>query len=418
MKQSAIDAYLDYAQRYPRRRISPEAVWKAGWIAEELNDLYQAIRLYQLVRKKWPNSSYAREAIFREGFSYYRLGNVAQAENIFSLIRYKNWPDIDRNRAIFWVAMCREKNEDFETAKKLRFKLAENLWDDYYTMKSYLMYKSELDTLLQISSGFKSDKNELLSYANGFSNLLDLFETAFEVKDVLGENYALVTLEDIKLVADTREEWIALAEIYKKLGVYGKAYKTYDYINRKFYRDLPFKDKPFILKERFPFFYDNLIFKYANKYSVEPELVWGIMKQESVFEPKAISWANAHGLMQLMSFTAKDMASYTGDKFRGKEQLLDPEYNIKWGIRYLNILMRQFDFRTEHAVAAYNSGAHRVKRWKKLPGSDNVDVFIENVEFSETRTYVRHVMKNYWAYKLFTSNFQIESDQLFLSYSH
>lgn len=410
-KQEAIDAYVDYAERYPRRRISPEAVWKAAWISEEINDLEQAQALYQKVRKIWKRSSYARDAYFREAFTLFRLGKIEEAEIIFNEIRTKRWPDIEKHRAQYWYSLCKDARNDISGARELRLELARNMWDDYYTMKSYLMHKEDFDSeLISLEEENKSENN----YASGISRLLSHFEEVFEVKNVLGEQYAFGSLEDIKLVAKTIDDWVALAEIYKKLNDYGKAFRTYDYINRKFFADKAYNQKPFIVKERFPFYYDIFIEKYSSKTNIEPELVLALMKQESVFDFSAHSGANAYGLMQLVPATAREMATQKNETFTNNRQLFDPEFNIKLGTHYLEELSRRFDGQKEWILAAYNAGPHRVKRWKKLPGSEQIDVFIENVEFVQTRDYVRKVMKNYWAYKLLHSNFQIGSEDLLL----
>lgn len=410
-KQQAIDAYLDYAQRYPRRRISPEAVWKAAWISEELNDLEQAQKLYQRVRKRWKDSGYAKDAYFREGFTFFRLGNIDEAEKIFNEIRNTKGSDIDKHRAQYWASLCRTSKNDVTGARVLRFELAKKLWDDYYTMKSYLMHKEDFET--EISFPYEEDISSN-NYVNGISKLLSRFEEAFEVKNVLGEQHAFGSLEDIKHAAKSLDDWVAIAEIYKKFNAYGKVFRTYDFINRKFFADKPFSKKPFILKERFPFYYDVFVEKYSASSKIEPELVLALMKQESVFDFKAHSWANAYGLMQLIPATAKEMASQKNELFTNNQQLFDPEFNIKLGTHYLKELSTRFDGQKELILAAYNAGPHRVNRWKQLPGSEQMDVFIENVEFSETRDYVRKVMKNYWAYKLLQSDFQIGSEDLLL----
>jgi soluble lytic murein transglycosylase-like protein/TolA-binding protein len=413
-KQQAIDSYLDYAHRFPRRRLAPEAVWKAAWVSEELQDLAQAQTLYQIIRKRWPNSSLAKEAYFREGFTYFRLGKINYANNVFNEIRFKRWPDVHRNRAQYWASLCSDLQKDPETARNLRLDLARNLWDDYYTMKSYLMHKSDFDSNTDLLEQFEQSSSYQESYASGFSSLLDNFEEAFEVNNVLGEQYAFIALEDIKLVAKSKDEWIALAEIYKKLKAYGKAFRAYDYINKKFFAEIPYTQKTFILKERFPYYYDAYVQKYSNDQNIEPELVLALMKQESVFDFKAHSWADAYGLMQLIPATAKAMSALKRDPLTDLNQLFNPEYNIKLGTQYLKQLSKRFNGQKELVLAAYNAGPHRVSRWKKLPGSDQTDVFIENVEYDQTRDYVRKVMKNYWAYKLLQSNFRIESDKLIL----
>ncbi|MGD9488508.1 MAG: transglycosylase SLT domain-containing protein [Calditrichaceae bacterium] len=416
-KQDAIDAYEDYARRYPRRRNAAESVWKAAWIYEELHEMEKAVVLYREVRTRWPRSEFAKEASFREGFTYYRLGRHPEADAVFTDIRYKRWPDLHTNRARYWSSLCMDAAGDSVSANRLRLSLAKNMWDDYYTMKSYLMQKSYIDSNWSMVKEFKNTPNPLQYYANGFANFIDQFENAFVVRELLGDEYAYAALSDIKLSAKTREEWIALAEIYKKLGAYGKAYRVYDYINKKFFGDVSFVEKSFMLKERFPFYYDNIVDKYAHRYGLEKEMLLSVMKQESVFESNVRSRANAYGLMQLMPFTAKDMARLAGVKYHSTEQLFDPEYNIHLGSLYVKQLFRQFDGRPELVLAAYNAGPNRAKRWMKIDGSDQMDVFIENIEFYETRDYVRKVMKNYWAYKLLNNNFRIEQETSYLGYS-
>ena len=414
-KSNAIKAYKEYGHLYPRRRKAPEAVWKAAWIYEQLGKPDKAVNLYRQVFERWPRSTFAKEAIFREGFGLFRLERYEEAEQVFAQIRFKSWPDFHRNRAQYWSAACRDLQGDTLTARRLRTALARNLWDDYYTMKSYLLEKNYIDDMLQIRQSFNNSTNSLSFYAVGFANLIDEFETAFLIRDLLGEEYGLLALKDIKLSAKTREEWIALAEIYKKFGDYGNAYRVYEYINKKFFKDTPYTLKPFILKERFPFYYDNEIEKYASRYGLEKELILAVMKQESKYERRALSWANAWGLMQLIPATAKNMAHLAGIRLKDNQQLFDPDLNIHLGALYLKQLSRMYEGRKEWMLAAYNAGPRRVERWRKIPRSDQMDVFIENIEFSETRDYVRKVMKNYWAYKLLSSNFQIESEQLIFS---
>ncbi len=405
-KQKAIQAYLDYADRFPRRRLAPEAVWKSAWIAEEQRDLEQARELYQNLRKRWPRNKLSREAWFREGFTLYRLGKISEARDLFLKISTRRWPDTERNRALFWAAMCYEHQGDSLTAESLRARLARHVWDDYYTIKSFLMIPKK-DSTYQALVALQRQPSPVSYQAAGYRALIGKFEAAFEVREVLNEDYAYAALKDTKLKISALDEWIALAEIYKKFNAYGKAYRTYDYINRKFFSDVPFTEKPFILKQRFPYYYDRLVEENSRKRGLETELVLALIKQESVFDFKAHSWANAYGLMQLIPATAREMASFNRQTLRHPEMLFDPGFNVMLGTTYLRYLSKRFNGEKEKILAAYNAGPHRVKRWQQLPGSGEVDVFIENIEFEETRNYVRKVMKNYWAYLLLRHDFDL-----------
>ena len=411
-KRNAINAYLDYAHRYPRRRIAPEAVWKAAWIYEELKDLENALKTYRDLRQGWKNNPYAREAYFREGFTLYRLGRIKEADLIFTIIRLKRWPDVDVNRAQYWSSLCKEIQSDTLTAKQLRLDLAQHLWDDYYTMKSYLIHKDYFDSKLQIKNDFQNSAKSFEYYGKGMANLLSHFDEAFLVRDLLGESYGFAALSDIKLAAKNWQDWMALAEIYKKFGAYNKAFRLYDFINYKFFGDLNYTEKPFILKERFPLYFDDIVAKYARRYNLEQEFILALIKQESAYDPRAHSHANAYGLMQLIPLTAGDMARLAKMRINGIDVLFNPDINVHLGSLYLKQLDKQFDGYKENMLAAYNAGPHRVERWINIEGSEHVDVFIENIEYSETRDYVRQVMKNYWGYKLLGNNFNIDQNKI------
>ncbi len=404
-KQESIDAYLDYAHRYPTRRIAPQAVWKSAWIYEEMNDLPSAMNLYEELIQRWPRNSLRKEAQFRLGLDYYRLEQYEKADSVFNLVAKKRWKDLHITRAQYWQSLCKDKMNNSAAAIAIRGKLSDDPWMNYYTMKSYLKDRDMEDIIFTLRSREDDDAppegdNALLI------NLVNNFEKFFLVEDLLGIRYANCVLENMKLRAKSLTEWINLAEMYKKIAAYNKAYRVYDYINKKYYADVKYSDKFFILKERFPYYYDDIIEKYSQRNNVSKELVLSIVKRESVFDAQAHSLANAYGLMQIIPSTAKELAVLLNEDYRDPQQLLDPEFNVKLGSYYLKRLLKRYDNRYELVLSAYNAGPHRVKTWLKLKDSDMQDIYIENIEFNETRNYVRIVLKNFWAYQLLNYSFR------------
>ena len=159
-----------------------------------------------------------------------------------------------------------------------------------------------------------------------------------------------------------------------------------------------FKNK--ILKIIYPKTYSEFVTIYAEKYNVEENLIYAVIKAESNFEKDAVSHRNALGLMQIMEDTAIDVAKkYNIDinQENAKEDIVTVENNINIGTKYLNVLMEKYKNK-ELAVAAYNAGIGTVDTWieKGIVKQDGSDV--ENIPFKETNNYVRKILKNYEIY--------------------
>ncbi len=137
---------------------------------------------------------------------------------------------------------------------------------------------------------------------------------------------------------------------------------------------------------------------------VERALAFGISRQESEFNPQAVSHAGARGLMQLMPGTAKRTANAYGLPYSKSRLLTDPTYNAKIGITHLGDLLDEFGGSYILTIAAYNAGGGRVNEWiatygdPRTPGIDPID-WVEQIPFSETRNYVQRVLENTQVYR-------------------
>ena len=136
----------------------------------------------------------------------------------------------------------------------------------------------------------------------------------------------------------------------------------------------------------------------------DPAFVKAVVRQESAFDPKAISHAGARGLMQLMPKTAHRVAQRLSIPYSRARLTADPTYNVRIGRAYLLKLLEDYEGSPILALSAYNAGPSRVSRWLKLFGDPNrsaedaVD-WIESIPFYETRNYVQRVLENFTVYR-------------------
>ncbi len=149
----------------------------------------------------------------------------------------------------------------------------------------------------------------------------------------------------------------------------------------------------------FPAQYFETIGRECRKRGLDPYLVLALILQESSFDPRAVSPANAYGLMQLLPPTARLLAKRVGMKRPRTEQLFDPSINIPLGVYHFSDLMKDFDGQEEKALASYNAGSSRVRAWSEEGGYADASEFIESIPFSETRSYVKIILRDRWFYR-------------------
>ncbi|MDM9383041.1 transglycosylase SLT domain-containing protein [Chlorogloeopsis sp. ULAP01] len=148
---------------------------------------------------------------------------------------------------------------------------------------------------------------------------------------------------------------------------------------------------------RYPFPYLKEIEYWSQKRQLNPLLVTALIRQESRFEPKIKSVANATGLMQVLPSTAKWIAPQLKENNKNID-LEDPNDNIMLGTWYLDHTHQQYGNNSLLAIASYNAGPGNVAKWLQTLPREDTDEFVENIPFDETRNYVRQVFGNYWNY--------------------
>jgi soluble lytic murein transglycosylase len=124
-----------------------------------------------------------------------------------------------------------------------------------------------------------------------------------------------------------------------------------------------------------------------------------MLRQESLFNPGAISWADARGLGQIMPATAQGIAQNLKVEGFQEADLLRPVVSIRFGAFYLSRQLAAMDGSLQGALSAYNGGPGNAQRWAGGATIADPDLFTEGIDYPETRGYVRLVYGYYGAYK-------------------
>jgi tetratricopeptide (TPR) repeat protein len=152
----------------------------------------------------------------------------------------------------------------------------------------------------------------------------------------------------------------------------------------------------------FPLAYGNIVEREARKRSLDPLLIHGLIRQESRYDHTAVSRSNAMGLMQLLKGTAYGVAKHNGIALNATQDIFKPDTNIQLGTAYVAYVLKRAEGNAMLAVASYNGGPNAVAKWLKqhqAQGISDMDVYVENIPYDETRDYVRKVFAHYWNYE-------------------
>ena len=148
----------------------------------------------------------------------------------------------------------------------------------------------------------------------------------------------------------------------------------------------------------YPVYYSDIILSLAENYGYDPLLQFALVRQESLYESFIASHAGAQGLSQVMPATGEYIAQRLGLTDYENQDLYRPRMGLVFGAYYLQEQLNTFDGDIPAALSAYNAGPGNAARWHAAAG-DDLDLYLETVNFSETRTYIQRIYSGYVIYR-------------------
>ena len=272
--------------------------------------------------------------------------------------------------------------------KSLAPKLSSYIDKDYFTNSSKYYYYFLLDHNLN-------------------SNFLELNETKNTIKKFVGSNLPLgidraLHLKKINLNYMASREWdfeILKLSDDQILDAANRANNINWFIKSiAAAQKIPTDNNIEILNILYPMPYRETIAKYSKKFKVPESLIYAVIRQESRFNQKARSPANAKGLMQIIPSTGRWILRQLNYKSRTIKKIYNPNINVMMGTFYIKHLSKKLD-NLIFTLASYNAGVRNVSKWSKKYSTKIPEKFIEQIPFYETRNYVKKVLSNYIVYE-------------------
>jgi len=364
----AIDCYRELQQRFPNGGRASYAHWKAAWLTLRQGRNDQAKKDFEDQIAWYPSSSEVPAAL------YWR-GRLAEEDN-----------DSSMAQAYYRTLSLRYRNFYYgELARQRLLKLKVDVAGDdppHYAVLDRVPPINNLDKMIPDevpTDNLRVQKAELL--ANGAL-------TDFAVREL---NAA---------AQEEKGNWAPaeIARLYEDVGRYDMAIETLKHAAPNYFAvDLPILPRSY-WEALFPRAYWPDLRKYASANALDPYLVASLVRQESEFNPNAVSHANAVGLMQLLPKVGRGVAKQEKIRHFSLQQLFTPTTNLRLGTRYFRSMVDKFGS-FEYALAAYNAGTDRVQDWMGQGAYRDPQEFVESIPFTETREYVQNILRNANVYR-------------------
>jgi soluble lytic murein transglycosylase len=374
--------------RYPGQPVAAEAAFLVADLEQDDGRMDRARELFRRTMTLQPTSADAGLAAMRLGGLAYVEGDYQGALDIYEEYRGR-FPEGRRiQQATYWAAQSYQRLGRADLARE-RLTQARAL-----DPLSYYGLRAAEQLGLQGLAIALGPEPAAASEPRGEADVA-LFRLGL-LNRVAIPGAAAFETERLRAHFDTRPNgWYVLAEV---LNQGGQAYEGI-LLGREIQRREG-RLNPRLLRIIYPFPYQDLVLPAARELGLDPFLVAGLIRQESMFNPAAVSPAGAIGLMQIIPSTGEMLARQLGlASFDPQRDLARPEINVRLGTRYLATRLSEYRGDVVSALAAYNAGAHRVERWALFPEYGDPELFAERIPFNETRDYVKIVQANAEIYR-------------------
>jgi soluble lytic murein transglycosylase len=417
----AVKAYQDLAAFFPADELAPDALWRAAKLREGEQAHGEAAKRYEDVQATFPAFKDADEALWRAGLAHYRAGDQEKAILDWQSILEKYPASSYRAKSLYWLGKLGVKDESQEGV---------DYWDQlidagtntYYALRVEQVQAGESLTATRLITApveppawdTAQVETEILSWLRNWTRVptdtqqLTLPATVTRRLDFRRgrallaaglRREALDAFDDVRAAAWGDPLMLAqLSLFFHDQGLYGLAARSAARLAGLWPKGTLLEAPEALQRLAYPLVYAELLSTEAQERNLDPLLLAALIRQESLFEPVAESYAGARGLGQVMPATGEGIAKSLGMEGFVLDDLYRPHVSVKFGAFYLGVQMNRFDDQILIALAAYNGGPGNTLRWLEA-ASDDLDLFVEVITAAQSRVYLQRVYEQYLIYE-------------------
>ncbi len=407
----------DSAREYVHKAISDgsgsnaeaEGLWEAVELYIDLGDYDSAGVYAEKLSKRFPFHSLGDNGAMWAGVGAFATDNHTTARTRFSYIAKKYSDRKFTETGKYWTGISYIETGDSAGIAFLR-EVAKSPVRHYYKYRAI----SELNGI-DLPDPTESRSSEWSSFSDGISQARAVLQEMGHNEVILSINslnarraqifasmgmlyeaeyYLKAWMQENDMNPSTRIAFLETAVDWK---LSGEAYQ----IALKLVSDMGgYANAPVeVIRLAYPTIFEKYVRSAAVSENIDPAFIFAIIRRESAFDPHVESYAGAIGLCQFMPATGRVTADQLGDGNIFETGLLyDFETSVRYAAKHVAELASQYE-KPEYILAAYNAGPDHLARWRDFPHSKRMELFVESVDFAQTRHYIKNVLGDYWAYK-------------------
>jgi soluble lytic murein transglycosylase len=388
--QGAVPVFERLLAEHPAAAAVPDGWLQLARTRRELGEVDEARAAFRALVAAHPDSAAAAAARWELAWLEYRAGRFRDAALVFRQLSAT--VSGFRLAGLYWSARALDQVGERTAAGALYREVVSRGPNGYYGILAARRLRGPAPAPLARAVKLASDPVRLLRGERGYQKAQALASIGFD-------EFARAELEVLgrEAAADGDRAW-ALGIAFAELGEPGRSLR---HLRRGFGAaveggapGLPLR----FWRMYYPLGYEDVVRAAARTAGLDPYFVAAVIREESSYDPRARSWVGAIGLMQLMPDTARLVAREAGRPLDEIAAVWDPATNIALGTRYLAQLRSRFQ-EPLLAVAGYNAGPHRVQRWLAERPKLDLEEFVDQIPFEETRAFAKRVFTSWHHYR-------------------